>query len=180
MVEISAKIAYRVRHLMLLKYETVNRMLTVEIIWAVRPRNHLFCVEWDINISINQKILLFTKKHTRQAGNKSITHTHTHNHFTTLWTLSGTTQESWYVVPQGGNNTGRRTNNPDGLSPIQTNWCPHLCHPHHFYAGCPSWHNPPNLPWIGTGTKYAGLHTRWLGSINQSTHATIVCSPVHI
>jgi len=22
--------------------------------------------------------------------------------------------------------------------PIQTNWCPHLCHPHHFYAGCPS------------------------------------------
>ena len=23
--------------------------------------------------------------------------------------------------------------------PIQTNWCPHLCHPNHFYAGCPSW-----------------------------------------
>jgi len=22
--------------------------------------------------------------------------------------------------------------------PIQTNWCPHLFHPHHFYAGCPS------------------------------------------
>jgi len=43
---------------------------------------------------------------------------------------------------------------------IQTNWCPHLCHPYHFYAGCPSWHNPPNLSWLGTGTKYAGLHTR--------------------
>jgi len=48
--------------------------------------------------------------------------------------------------------------------PIQTNWCPHLCHPHHFYARCPSWHNPPNLSWLGTGTKYAGLHTWWLGS----------------
>ena len=47
--------------------------------------------------------------------------------------------------------------------PIQTNWCPHLCHRHHFYAGCPSWHNPPNLSWLVTGAKYAGLHTRWLG-----------------
>ena len=48
--------------------------------------------------------------------------------------------------------------------PILTNWCPHLCHPHHFYAGCSSWFNPPNLSWLGTGTKYAGLHTWWLGS----------------
>jgi len=48
--------------------------------------------------------------------------------------------------------------------PIQTNWCPHLYHPHHFfYAGCLSLHNPPNLSWLGTGTKYAGLHTWWLG-----------------
>jgi len=47
--------------------------------------------------------------------------------------------------------------------PIQTNWCPHFCHPHHFYAGCPSLHNPRNLSWLGTGTKYAGLHTQWLG-----------------
>jgi len=49
--------------------------------------------------------------------------------------------------------------------PIQIKWCPHLCHPHHFYAGCPSSHNPPNLSWLGTGTKYAGLHTRWLGYV---------------
>jgi len=33
-----------------------------------------------------------------------------------------------------------------------------------FYAGCPSCHNPPNLSWLGTCTKYAGLHTQWLGS----------------
>ena len=28
-----------------------------------------------------------------------------------------------------------------------------------FYAGYPSCRNPPNLYWLGTGTKYAGLHT---------------------
>jgi len=32
----------------------------------------------------------------------------------------------------------------------------------HFYAGCPSCCNPPTLSWLGTGTKYAGLHTRWM------------------
>jgi len=31
----------------------------------------------------------------------------------------------------------------------------------HFYIGCPSCYNPPNLSWLGTGTKYAGLHTQW-------------------
>jgi len=50
---------------------------------------------------------------------------------------------------------------------IQTNWCRQLCHPHHFYAGCPSLHNPLNLSWLGTGTKYAGLHTQWLLIINR-------------
>jgi len=49
--------------------------------------------------------------------------------------------------------------------PIQTIWCSYLCHPHHFYAGCPSWYNPPNLSWLGTGTKYVGLHTRWLAIV---------------
>jgi len=34
----------------------------------------------------------------------------------------------------------------------------------HFYAGCPSCRNPPNLSWLGTGTKYAGLHTQWLAT----------------
>jgi len=52
--------------------------------------------------------------------------------------------------------------------PIQTSCCPHLCHPHHFYAGCPSWHNPPILSRLGTGTKYADVHTRWLG-VNKKT-----------
>ena len=50
---------------------------------------------------------------------------------------------------------------------IQTNWCPHLYHLHHFYARCPSWHNPPNLSWLGTGTKYAGLHTQWINTVKN-------------
>jgi len=31
--------------------------------------------------------------------------------------------------------------------------------PHFFYARCRSCRNAPNLSWLGTGTKYAGLHT---------------------
>jgi len=46
--------------------------------------------------------------------------------------------------------------------PILTYWCPSLCRPHHFYARCPFWHNPPNLSRLGNGSKYAGLHTQWL------------------
>jgi len=53
--------------------------------------------------------------------------------------------------------------------PIQNNWCPHLCHPQHLYTGCPSLHNPPSLSWLGTGTKYVGLHTWWLGSFTTIT-----------
>jgi len=35
----------------------------------------------------------------------------------------------------------------------------------HFYAGCRSCCNPPNLSWLETGTKCAGLHAQWLGSM---------------
>jgi len=58
--------------------------------------------------------------------------------------------------------------------PIQT-WCQHLCHPHHFYAGCPSLHNSPNLSWLGTGTKYAGLHTRWQTESKQTISTAGKC-----
>jgi len=33
----------------------------------------------------------------------------------------------------------------------------------HFYAGYPSFRHRPNLSFLGTGTKYAGLHTQSLG-----------------
>jgi len=74
--------------------------------------------------------------------------------------LEGTLRHLLDFLVQNEDNTGRCTNNPYGLPPILTNWCPHLYYPQHFYAGCPSWHNPPNLSWLGTGTKYAGLHTQ--------------------
>ena len=66
----------------------------------------------------------------------------THNHFTALWTLSGTTRVSWYQkvhfaifwifwckmkITQADTPTIQMD-----CHPIQTNWCPHLCHPCHF------------------------------------------------
>ena len=101
------------------------------------------------------------------------THTHTQPFYGSLDfvqdnrcepVLEGTFRHLLDFLEQNEDNTGWCTNNLDGLPPIQTNWCPHLCHPHHLYAGCPSLHNPPNLSWLGTGTKHAGLHTRWHGS----------------
>jgi len=71
-------------------------------------------------------------------------HTHTHNHFTALWTKSGTTRVSRYQKVHFAifgifwskmkiTQTDIPTNWMN-FHPIQTNWCPHLCHPHHFYA----------------------------------------------
>jgi len=101
-----------------------------------------------------------------------LTHTQT-NHFTALWTLSGKTRVSRYQKVHFAIFwifwSKMKITQADAPTiwmdyhPIQTNWCPHLCHPHHFYTECGSFHNPPNLSWLGTGTKYAGLHTRWLG-----------------
>jgi len=104
----------------------------------------------------------------------SLMDTH-NNHFTALWTLSGTTRVSQYQKVHFAIFrifwSKMKITQADALTiwmdchPIKTNWRPHLCHPHHFYAGCPSLHNPPNLSWLGTSTKYAGLHTRWLGLV---------------
>jgi len=97
---------------------------------------------------------------------------YTHDHFTAFWNMSGTTRVSRYqkvhfaifwIICSKMKIT--RADAPTIWMDFQTNWCPNLCHPHHFYAGCPSLHNPPNLSWLGTGTKYAGLHTRWLDCI---------------
>ena len=35
---------------------------------------------------------------------------------------------------------------------------------HHFYTGCPSYHNPPNLRWLGQqALSYTGLHNPGIG-----------------
>ena len=71
-----------------------------------------------------------------------------YNHFMALWTSAGTTQVSQYQkvyfaifwifwckmkITQADAPTVWMD-----CHPIQTNWCPHLYHPQHFYAGCPS------------------------------------------
>jgi len=58
-------------------------------------------------------------------------------------------------------NRGRYTDSPAGRHPLLTNQQATSISPP-FYVGCPSCRNPPNLSWLGTGTKYAGLHTPWL------------------
>jgi len=87
---------------------------------------------------------------------------HTHSHFTALFLwLSGKPvpeEEIWCKE----DNKGRHTDNLAGCHSTQTNQQPISIIPH-FYAGCPSCRNPPNLSWLGTGTKYAGLHIQWLG-----------------
>ena len=63
-----------------------------------------------------------------------------------------------------GDTRGRHTDNPAGRHSIPASQRPtSLVPPPHFYAGCPSCCNPPNLSWLGTGTEYAGLHAQWLG-----------------
>ena len=115
-------------------------------------------------------------------SNKTNTHTHT-NHFIAFWTLSVSTRVSQYQKVHFAIfwifGCKMKTTQADAPTirmdchPNQTNWCPNLCHPHHFYTKCPSWHNPPNLSWLGTGIKYAGLHTRWLGLVIKQTRLII-------
>jgi len=94
------------------------------------------------------------------------THTHTHDHFTALF--SGLPESaSARRNPSSGfygarqDISGRHTNNQAGRHSIGTNQRPTSLLPH-FYAGCASCRNPPNLSWLGTCTKYSGLHTQWL------------------
>ena len=62
----------------------------------------------------------------------------------------------------GEDNRDKCADNPAGCHPIRSIDAPTSIIPK-FYAGCPSCRNPPNLSWLGTGTKYAGLHTWRLG-----------------
>jgi len=90
-----------------------------------------------------------------------------HTHTTVLRPFFKTTRKSQCQKKSSGlhgareDNRGRHTDNPDGLHSIRTNQWPTSIP--HFYTRCSSCRNPPNLCWLGTGTKYAGLHTQWLG-----------------
>ena len=94
---------------------------------------------------------------------------HTH---TTILQLSGLWrgQRGW----AGTRRYSRHTNNPDGLPP-QPDYLVPLSLPFPpFYTRCPSWRNPPNLSWLGTGTKYAGLYTGLVSKVKWSKWSTAV------
>jgi len=61
-------------------------------------------------------------------------------------------------------NRGKHTDHPARRHSIRTNQQPNSIIPH-FYSKCPSCRNPPTLSWLGTGTKYAGLHIQWHGFV---------------
>ena len=91
--------------------------------------------------------------------------TNTHTHTTVLQPffrfirMSRCQKKSSGLCGAREDNRRRHTNNPAGHHSMQTNQQPTSITPH-FYAGCPSYHNPPNLSWVGTGTKYACLRTQ--------------------
>ena len=73
---------------------------------------------------------------------------------------------------QNEDDRGRCTNIPDGLPPHPDLLVPPPLPSPPFCTGCPSWHYPPNLSWLVTCTKYAGLRTQWLGSFNVTENGT--------
>jgi len=108
----------------------------------------------------------------------STVHTHTHT-LPFYGPLSGTTQvcryqkrhtptHTWNMLwksviildfmRRGEDNRGKCADNPAGRHLIRTTDASTSIISQ-FYAGCPSCCNPLNLSWLGTGTKYAGLHT---------------------
>jgi len=95
-------------------------------------------------------------------------------------------------------NRGRHIDKSNGCHSIHTNQWPTSIITLHFYAGCPSCHNPPTLSWLGTGTKYAGflaytvtwLHTQicenvagdlsWLGVPDRFPQPATPCLLLYI
>jgi len=106
--------------------------------------------------------------------------THTHTHTQTFYgPCSGTTQVSRCQKKSSSglygareDNRGKHTDHPAARLSIWTKQCP-AASSLHFYAICPSCHNPLNLSWLATGTKYAGLHTQWLGCLSQTIELSV-------
>ena len=92
------------------------------------------------------------------------TYTHTLTHTTVLrpffWDYPSepVPEEIFWTFMVQGKITEVDIDHPVGWHSIRTNQRPTSIITH-FYAGCPSCRNHPTLSWLGTGTKYAGLHT---------------------
>ena len=96
---------------------------------------------------------------------QKITHAHTqpfYGPFPGITRVSRCQKKSSGLYSARDDIRGRHTDNPAGCHSIRANQLPTSLIPQ-FYAGYLSCCNPPNLSWLGTGTKYAGLHTQWLG-----------------
>ena len=118
---------------------------------------HILCVSFA-SLSLSEIFPLFAAVLSLQS--------HTHPFYSPF---SGITQlsqcqkkSSSELYGARGGIRGRHTDTLAGCQSIRTNQRPAPLFPH-FCARCPSCHNPPNLSWLGTGTKCAGLHTQWLG-----------------
>ena len=85
--------------------------------------------------------------------------THNNNHFMALWTLSGTTWVSQYQKVHFAIFwifwSKMKITQADAPTiwmdchPFQSNWCPHLCHPHHFTQDALPYTTLPIYPGLG-------------------------------
>jgi len=62
----------------------------------------------------------------------------------------------WIFVEQGKIMEAEEPTVRVGATPSEQ-MAPHPYNPSHFYTGCPSCRNPPNLSWLGTGTDLCWL-----------------------
>jgi len=101
-----------------------------------------------------------THTHTHRTDCSTRT-THAHDRFTALfpgpgWASVGRNELLLEgKITQADISTIRTGTTPSGLISRPPPSSPY------FYAACPSSYNPPALSWLGTGIKYAGLHTQW-------------------
>jgi len=132
-----------------------------------------------------------TKHYTCRAVSEAInlcntnTHTHAHTHTHQFYDpFSSTIQVSQCQKKSSSGFYGaredkqRQTHRPSSWAPLHPDqsaptgcwlvWMewrpagpPTSIIPPPFCARYPSCRNPPTLSWLGTGTKYAGLHTQW-------------------
>jgi len=108
---------------------------------------------------------------------------HTHNHFTARWTLSGTTRVSQYQKVHFAifwifwmkikiTHADAPTIWMD-CHPIQTNWCPDLCHPHHFMQDALPYTTVPIYPGLGQTCIPSGLVT-WISSFTSNIFVGLI------
>ena len=87
---------------------------------------------------------LYATANSQQNKSKNSSFTMIHNHFMAFWTLSGTNRVSRYQKVHFAIFWSKmKITQADAPTiwmdchPIQTIWCPHLCHPHHFLCRMP-------------------------------------------